>query len=223
MPKGLPTSYYEIQMLSEGNQWIGGADEVGRGAFAGPVTTGIVIFSAKFYRDWDSIQKVLPFRITDSKVMSSKEREEAATWIRENSYKWSIGMGSVGEINKLGIVRATNMAFRRAAEKLKGQIDQLLIDAFFIPYIKGVKKSNQLPLVKGDTLSVSIAAASIIAKVHRDQVMKELGREHKYLPYSWYENKGYGTKAHRTAIQQLGITRYHRIQFVETSLKKRVN
>jgi ribonuclease HII len=83
----------------------------------------------------------------------------------------------------------------------------------------GIPKKNQLPLVKGDSISISIAAASIVAKVYRDSLMEKLGRNEHFLPYLWSKNKGYGTSEHRKALSQYGITKYHRIQFVETSKK----
>jgi ribonuclease HII len=150
------------------------------------------------------------------------------------------------EINKKGMSKATLSAFRRAIEdankRLKYRIDYLLIDAYYIPYVRGIRmpiksakfrnrhikkpgeikySGNQLAIIKGDEKSISIGAASIIAKVHRDNLMINLSKESKYKVYGWERNKGYGTKEHRLAIKKYGITKLHRKKFVETLLKKR--
>ena len=112
------------------------------------------------------------------------------------------------------------MAFRRAIKNCGKRIDYLLVDAFYIPYVKGLRRKNQTPIVKGDTKSVSIAAASIIAKVYRDKLMRAISEDPKYKKYRWQENKGYGTLRHRKAIMKYGITKLHRKKFVETFFKK---
>ena len=99
-------------------------------------------------------------------------------------------------------------------------IDYLLIDAFYIPYVKGLRRKNQLAIVKGDTKSISIAAASIVAKVYRDKLMTALAKEKGYKKYKWHKNKGYGTKEHRQAIKRYGITKLHRKKFVQTYQEK---
>jgi ribonuclease HII len=142
---------------------------------------------------------------------------------------WGIGEVSVRDINSKGLGPASRMAFRRAVKgcnlrlasqglTLEGKlattkrVDYLLLDAFYLPYTKGIKRKNQLAIIKGDSKSYSIAAASIIAKVYRDKLMQELSK--KYPKYGWGRNKGYGTKEHSDAILKDGTTRLHRKMFV---------
>ena len=168
------------------------------------------------------------------------QREKAARWIKKNSHAWGVGVGSVAEINKLGMSKATNSAFRRAVsqvnQKINTRVDYLLVDAFYIPYVRGLRVgkknglnqrrnpktlingSRQLAIINGDEKSFSIAAASIIAKVYRDKLMEKIGFLSKYKKYGWIENKGYGTKKHQEAIKKYGVTHYHRKRFVETFL-----
>jgi ribonuclease HII len=173
--------------------------------------------------------------INDSKKMRPKQREKADEWIRENALSWGIGEIGVGKINKYGMAKAAKMAFRKsiseARKRLGKPIDYLLSDAFFISFVPGLparrrknkkgrfyKKANgkQLAIINGDEKSVSIAAASIIAKVYRDRLMLGLGKRPKYRKYGWGRNKGYGTLEHRKAIKKYGLTRQHRKQFVAT-------
>lgn len=153
--------------------------------------------------------------------MKPHERVRAAKWIRENGLAWGIGEVGPGVINRVGMGRASKMVFRRAIldcnRKLEvggGKLDFLLIDAFFIPYVNGLRRRHQKPIIKGDQKSLSIAAASIIAKVYRDSLMRKLGRRHRV--YGWAKNKGYGTREHQKAILVYGLTRFHRKKFVET-------
>jgi ribonuclease HII len=199
-----PTFDYEQKHWKKGARFVAGADEVGRGAFAGPVVASAVAFAPTIN---------IEVLIRDSKKMKPRQRELASEWIKTNCLGWGVGEASVIEINKLGIVRATNKAFRRSITKCSIHIEKLLVDAFYIPYIAGIKKKNQTPIVKGDGLSISIAAASIIAKVYRDRLMDTLGEEYKH--YKWGKNKGYGTLEHRTAIKRYGITPEHRRAFVK--------
>jgi len=173
--------------------------------------------------------------INDSKKMRPREREKAAVWIKENALAWGIGEVGAGKINKYGMGKAAKMAFRKsiseARKRLGKPIDFLLADAFFISYVPGLpakrrknkkgrfyKKANgrQLAIINGDEKSLSIAAASIIAKVYRDKLMLDLGKRPKYRKYGWGSNKGYGTAEHRAAIKKYGLTRQHRKQFVAT-------
>ncbi len=222
----LPDFSFEKKLYKKGYKIIAGVDEVGRGCFAGPVVAGCVIFD----KNTISTFKGLPLQggrkiiINDSKQLTLKWRELADKWVRENALAWGIGTASVGQINKLGIKRASEIAFRRAIVNCKRSllsdsklsINYLLIDAFYIPYVKGLRRKNQEAIVKGDTESISIAAASIIAKVYRDKLMTELGKKPKYRRYKWVKNKGYGTLEHRKAIKKYGLTRQHRKQFVAT-------
>ncbi len=193
---------------------VAGADEVGRGALAGPVVAATVVFAPFNFKIPDRVSLVRDdsVRIDDSKQLTRLEREVADKWIRGNCLTFGIGEGSVAEINKFGIVLATNMAYRRAIAQMSHQTSHLLVDAFYIPYLRGIPRTRQTAIVKGDSVSFSIAAASIIAKVYRDELMHRLACEHEQ--YYWGSNVGYGTKAHRDAIALYGLTPHHRSLFV---------
>lgn len=191
-------------------------DEVGRGAFAGPLLAGCVIFSSQL-----SVTNKTPI-INDSKKLTPRQREVADNWIKKNALAWGVGSASVSYINKWGITKATSFAFRSALRAVKEsknlRIQFLLVDAFYVPYVRGVRKNKQMPLTRGDTLSFSISSASIIAKVARDKMMSELSRKANYRKYFWFSNKGYGTKGHREAIINFGATRHHRKDFLRKLL-----
>lgn len=173
--------------------------------------------------------------INDSKKMRPKAREKSAEWIKENALAWGIGEVSAQKINHIGMGKAAKIAFRKAISesrrRLGKPIDFLLADAFFVSYVPGLparrrknkkgrfyKKVNgrQQAIINGDEKSVSIAAASIIAKVYRDNLMLKLSKHPKYRKYGWGRNKGYGTKEHQKAILKYGTTRQHRKAFVDT-------
>ncbi len=229
----MPNLSYEKKLWSRGFDYLAGVDEVGRGSFAGPVVAGCVVF-----------QKEAPFLnldgvvIADSKKLSYKQRERADKWIKKNAAAWSTGEVSAKIINRVGMSRALKTAVRRAVNstnnKLQGNLNYLLLDAFYIPHLQGFPKgknkikgskepefavgSRQLAIIKGDQLSISIASASIIAKVYRDKLMEKIGERVTYKKYNWVKNKGYATKLHQEAILKYGITGYHRKQFVDTFL-----
>jgi ribonuclease HII len=207
----LPDFSFEKKLHRQGYKLIAGVDEVGRGCFAGPVVAGCVVFKKKFQN---------PPLINDSKLLSPKRREIADKWIRKNAVAFGIGQASVSQINRLGIKKATEIAFRKAIKNCEVQIDYLLIDAFYIPYVKGLRRKNQKAIVKGDTKSLSIAGASIVAKVYRDKLMTSLSKKSKYKKYKWGKNKGYGTKEHQKMIRKYGISNLHRKTFVRTWLSK---
>lgn len=189
-----------------------GADEVGRGAFAGPVAAGAVVFTPSIVQSYDQSG----IEINDSKKLTVRKREIAYEWIRQNAIT-AVGYASVTDINNHGIVKATNKAYRRCIDIVRRNQNGnhfLLVDAFFVPYIPGVIKSRQRPITHGDMTSMSIAAASIVAKVERDRLMDDLSRRERYTVYHWNTNKGYGTKMHRTAISLHGTTPLHRIDFI---------
>jgi ribonuclease HII len=207
----LPDFSFEKKLYKKGYKIIAGVDEVGRGCFAGAVVAGCVVFSLDSrFQIPDSVL------INDSKKLSPKKRKTTDKWIRENAFAFGIGQASVSQINRLGIKKASEIAFRKAIKNCDIEINYLLIDAFYIPYVKGLRRRNQKPIIKGDTKSVSIAAASIIAKVYRDRLMLGLSKRPKYRKYGWGRNKGYGTLEHRKAIKKYGLTRQHRKQFVAT-------
>lgn len=178
---------------------IAGVDEVGRGSFAGPVVAGAVILAPDFKPD---------FEINDSKLIPKNKRFEISEKIKRNAICYSISKVEVEYINKYGIVKATQKAFYTAIKKLKIKPDHILIDAF---YIEKIDKNNQTPIVHGDKLSITIAAASIIAKVYRDDLMTKLHKKHSL--YGFDKNKGYGTKFHRQAIKKHGFCNQHRTTF----------
>lgn len=228
----LPNFKFEKVYWKKGYKFVAGVDEVGRGCFAGPVVAGAVVFS----KDLNILKDV---RIDDSKKMTTRQRDRASEWIKENALAWGIGEAKVYQINKIGMGRATRIAFRRAISNarrcLEDPIDFLLADAYFISYTPGLpakrrknrkgrfyKKASgrQLAIVNGDEKSISIAAASIIAKVYRDKLMTDLAEKPKLKKYGWGRNKGYGTKEHQKAIKKYGMTRFHRRQFVETWLAR---
>ena len=209
-------------------KYIAGVDEVGRGAFAGPVVAGCVVFPKDFTIPRD-------INVNDSKKVSPKKREQAAIWIKENSLAWGLGESAASLINRIGMAKATKKAFRKAiseaGRRLGMPIDYLLIDAFFIPFVAGLPAKRrkdargrfrknptgrQKAIVDGDEKSLTIGAASIIAKVYRDRLMLSLSKNPKLSKYGWGTNKGYGTKEHQKALKKYGLTRYHRKEFVKS-------
>lgn len=213
-----PNLSFERRYWEKGYNFIAGLDEVGRGSFAGPVVTGCVVFDSK-------IKVPDGLRIDDSKKLTARQRNEAGGWIKENSLYHSVGEASVSTINKKGIGKATHVAFRRAVKKVneyaEERIEYLLIDAYNVPYIRGFPTSGkvrQKAIQKGDSRSLSIAAASIIAKEYRDRLMSKLSDKSPFDRYLWHKNKGYGTKEHRDAIRNHGITKHHRIDFCKSYL-----
>lgn len=178
---------------------ICGIDEVGRGCFAGPVVAGAVIFpnGAKLIEG-----------IADSKLLTPKKRVELAKRIKDKASAWAIGEISVPDINQFGIGNATQMAFSKAVENLGKAADYFLIDAF---YVKTLDKLKQQPIPGGDRISASIAAASIVAKVYRDELMQKLHLD--FPDYGFDKHKGYGTSFHRQMIKKFGLSTLHRKSF----------
>ena len=195
----LPTLEYEKKLFKKGCKFVCGLDEVGRGCFAGPVVVGAVVLSEEVS---------LPEGIADSKLLTPQKREKLSKEIKEKAVAWAIAEISVRDINKVGIGKAAQMAFRKAVKNLSKKPDHILIDAF---YINHINRKRQTPVVKGDQKCVSIAAASIIAKVYRDDLMDKLHL--KYPQYGFDKHKGYGTKAHQDAIKKYGLSRIHRRSF----------
>lgn len=204
-----PDFSYEKRLWRKGFRFVVGLDEVGRGAFAGPVTVGAVVFGQKEVNGLDGLN--------DSKLLKPRFREKLARVIKKEVLAWTVASTNVTMINRFGIGKATQMTMRKAIESLKERgigPDFVLVDAFYIPYLRGLRRKNQQALKKGDQKSFSIAAASILAKVSRDRLMRSLSRQPQYQAYGWGKNKGYGTLSHRQAIQKLGLTRLHRQAFV---------
>tara|TARA_A100001388_G_scaffold258182_1_gene224518 strand:- start:785 stop:1381 length:597 start_codon:yes stop_codon:yes gene_type:complete len=176
---------------------IAGVDEVGRGSLIGPVYASAVILKKEC-----DIKK-----LKDSKQLTKKKREILNKYIKKNSY-WSIASASKKEIEKLNILNATLLAMQRAIKKLKKKPKIVLIDGNRIPKMKNY---NLKYVIKGDQKVPQISAASIIAKVSRDNLMKKISKN--FMKYQWIRNCGYGTRDHLSAIKKFGITKHHRKTF----------
>lgn len=187
---------YERKVRHEGYQLIAGIDEVGRGPLAGPVVAAAVILPPTF--------KLLG--LDDSKKLTEAKREEYYDYIQQHALSIGIGIINSEEIDAINIYEATKKAMLSAISKLEMQPDYLLIDAMVLdtPY-------PTESIIKGDSNSISIAAASVIAKVTRDRMMKEF--HYEYPEYLFSKNMGYGTKEHLMALEQYGITPIHRKSF----------
>lgn len=194
-----PSLDIEKSLWESDYSYVCGLDEVGRGAFAGPVCVGAVVFP----KNSESIDGVM-----DSKLLRPRQRERLAEEIKKNALSWDVAEVGVPIINRVGIGKATQMAFRKAVKLLGKRPDFVVIDAF---YIEHFKRKNQKAIKDGDKICFSISAASIIAKVHRDKLMKKLSK--KYPKYGFSKHKGYGTKKHQDAIRKFGLSRIHRRSF----------
>lgn len=175
-----------------------GCDEAGRGCLCGPVACAAVILPPDFICE----------ELNDSKQLSEKKREALRPVIEENALAWSVVMVSPEEIDEINILNASITGMHRALHNLKVKPQHILVDG------NRFKPFNDIPhttVVKGDATFMAIAAASILAKTHRDELMTKLAEE--WPGYGWEVNKGYPTKAHRKAIAELGITPHHRKTF----------
>jgi ribonuclease HII len=175
-----------------------GCDEAGRGCLAGSVFAAAVILPPDFAHD----------ELNDSKQLSEKKRYALRPVIEQNAIAWAIGIVTPEEIDKINILNASFLAMHRAIEQLATQPEHLLIDGNRFTSYPGIPHTT---VIKGDGMFLSIAAASILAKTYRDDYMNDLDLYHP--AYHWKNNKGYPTKAHRLAIQEFGITSYHRKTF----------
>ncbi len=195
----MTTPDYELEraLLARGYVRIAGVDEVGRGPLAGPVVAAAVILNP------DDI----PAGLNDSKKLTAKRRGGLDEILRDRA-EVAVAEATVAEIDQHNILRASHLAMVRAVAALDPAPDFLLIDGNMIP--RGMKLPSQA-VVKGDARSVSISAASIIAKIWRDQLMVDLAQQHP--GYGWEANAGYPTKQHREALQNLGVTPHHRRSF----------
>ncbi|HEY2989888.1 MAG TPA: ribonuclease HII [Candidatus Binatia bacterium] len=188
---------FERVLWKSGVRAIAGVDEAGTGPLAGPVVAAAVVFPPGTELSG----------IDDSKQLDASQRNEMAIVIRERATAIGVGLADVAEIDRLNIYNAALLAMRRAVEALPSRPDHLLIDARTIPEIAIPQNS----FFKGDGINFSIAAASIIAKTHRDRLMQDL--EQKYPGYGFAQHKGYGTSEHQSAIRALGPCPAHRISF----------
>lgn len=199
--KRYPTLAEERQLWRAGFARVAGLDEAGRGALAGPVVAGAVILPANTRRVglWAEVQ--------DSKLLSPPRREELSVRIQEQAAAWSLGQASAAEIDALGIAPATRLAMRRAVQALSPSPDHLLLDWVQLKSVNLPQRS----FTKGDLHIVSIAAASILAKVHRDRLLCQL---HERFPaYGFHSHKGYAARSHLAAIEKLGPCPAHRRSF----------
>lgn len=196
-----PDLHFERELWRAGVAPLAGVDEAGRGALAGPVAAGAVVLP-----DQPGLGKLL-HGVRDSKQMTAKARRHWAGVIREVSLSCHVGFASPQEIDELGIVPATRLAAMRALARLDPSPQHLLIDALSLPSA-GLPETS---LIKGDARSLSIACASVLAKVERDARLVEM--ESSYPGYRFGQNKGYGTQFHRQALQTLGPTPIHRYSY----------
>ena len=187
---------YELELNKKGIKLIAGVDEVGRGPLIGPVVAAAVILPINFKLDG----------LTDSKKLSEKKREQYYELIKKEAIAIGVGIISEKRIDEINIYEATKEAMKEAINNLEIKPEHILIDA--MPLDLEIPTTS---IIKGDLLSISISAASVIAKVTRDHMLYEIDKE--FPMYDLKNNKGYGTKKHIEAIKQYGITKYHRLSF----------
>lgn len=196
---------FERQAWGQGAGFLAGVDEAGRGPLAGPVVAAAVVFDRDFL---EAEQYGVLREITDSKCLSESKREELFAFLSGNSaVRFSVGESSVEEIDRINILKATHQAMARALQGLSPAPDCALVDGLPVPGLS----CRSIPIVRGDSRSLSIAAASIVAKVTRDHRMLSL--DTKYPSYGFSRHKGYGTKAHLQALLEHGPCPEHRLSF----------
>ena len=195
---------YEKEAISKGYKAVCGVDEAGRGPLAGPVCAAAVILP----------ENTIIEGVNDSKKLSEKKREALFDVIKEQALSYSIDFASVEEIEDINILNATMLAMKRAVEGLDVKADYAMIDGNRLPDLS----IDSEFIIKGDAKSMSIACASILAKVSRDRLLYEYAEE--YPEYLFDKHKGYGTKAHVEAIRKYGPCPYHRLSFLKKILNK---
>ena len=197
---------YEKELFNQGINYIGGTDEAGRGPLFGPVVAACVCLPKDFKLEG----------LTDSKKLTEKKRDQFYEYIINNAI-YAVGIVSAKEIDEINIYEATKVAMREAINNLNIEPEHILIDA--MPLDIDIPTTS---IIKGDLLSITISAASVIAKVTRDHMLYELDKE--YPMYDLKNNKGYGTKKHLEAIKKYGITKYHRLSYKPVSdYKDKIN
>ena len=203
-----PNFKFEKTIITDKINYIAGVDEAGKGTLAGPVTVGIVIFDIN-----NSNEKLLiDIGINDSKKISPTKRQKLYEYIVLNSISYSTGSSSESEIDSIGINESIQLALSRALGNLNQKPHHLLIDAIEYSY----SDIPQTSIIKGDQKSLSIAGASILAKVTRDNYMININN--KYPHYLFNKNKGYGTKSHIDSIKKYGKSKIHRKSFIIKNL-----
>lgn len=199
----MPDYEFEKAAVNSGFSFICGVDEAGRGPLAGPVCAAAVILPAGAVIEG----------LDDSKKLTEKKREKLYDIIRETAVAYSVAYGTLEEIETVNILEATYLAMNRAIEGLTVKPDFALIDGNRVP--RGIKIPCET-IVKGDSKSMSVAAASVLAKVTRDRLMLEYDK--KYPEYNFKKHKGYGTKEHTELIKQYGPCEIHRLSFLKNIL-----
>lgn len=202
MPNTTPKPCPDLSLESRYHGIIAGVDEVGRGPLCGPVVAAAVVLD----------REAIPAGINDSKKLSEKKREAIYAALYAGKHQIAVAMASVEEIDRLNILQASKLAMQRAVAGLALQPDRVLVDGNQLP----VFPCEAEAVIRGDTISLSIAAASIIAKVTRDRLMQELSQRHPH--YGWERNAGYGTAEHLKAMQLHGVTEHHRQSFAPVRL-----
>ena len=198
MPKASPTNHHETKLRKAGHRLIAGVDEAGKGSWAGPLVTAAVILD----------ETNIPAELYDSKMLSPKQRERAFVAIAKSALAWTAHVVPVTEIDRDGVHKANLAALKRAVEKLHVTPDAVLVDAFKID----LGTTPVINIIDGDALERSISAASIVAKVVRDQIMSsELNR--LYPHFHFHVHKGYGTPLHAKLLAMHGPTLAHRMSF----------
>ena len=201
MTRPLPTLQYELPLWQQGFLAVAGIDEAGRGCWAGPVTAGAVILPA----DPGILERLSGVR--DSKLMTPAEWDAVFSLIPGEARAWAVGEADSAEIDRLGILNATRLAMKRAIAALPLRPDHLLIDYVRLHDVT----IPQIGIAHGDMVSLSIAAASVMAKVTRDREMEALAEQ--YPEYGFEKHKGYGTKQHQEALARFGPCPIHRMTF----------
>ncbi len=205
-PGPLPHLGLETPFWQAGLPLVAGLDEAGRGAWAGPVSAAAVILPPD-----KKIAKQLK-DVRNSKQMTARQREHWAAEIKTQAAAWAVGFASPQEIDEIGIVPATRLAMARALAQLALPPQHLLIDALLLPDVD----FSQTSIIRGDSTSLSIAAASVLAKTARDALMVSMDEE--YAGYTFTRHKGYGTRQHQAALARLGPCGIHRMSFAPIRL-----
>lgn len=195
----LPNLDFETNLWKKGINYIVGIDEVGRGSWAGPLVAAGVILPKTFK---------IPVGFADSKQLTQKSRESFSTFIQKIALGFFIAEVSSDQITKSGLTKTTQKVFSQIIKNIKPKQEYVLVDAFHIKYLP---KSKQTAIIRGDEKCASIAAASIIAKVYRDNLMEKYSR--LYPAYGFEKHKGYGTKLHQIAIKKHGFSQIHRTSY----------
>jgi len=198
----LPDLHEELILFSTGHTCVAGLDEAGRGAWAGPVCAAAVVLPL----DRPDLPQLLA-GVRDSKQLSPARREALLPLVLETARATGVGWATPGEVDEMGILAATRRAFCRAVSRLDGQVDALVIDYVRLPELNVPQRA----LPKADTRCLSVAAASIVAKVSRDRLMMALDAD--FPGYGFARHKGYGTRQHREALERLGPSPIHRMSW----------